>query len=189
MLKQEARLLYRRKREELTPKELLKFDDLILIQFQRLSLPLLSHILSFYPMEEKREINTFIITDYLRFVNPGLVVAYPRADFTHNNLQAIACGDDDEFEINRYGIAQPIGKDILSPDCLDLVLVPLLSFDLRGYRVGYGKGFYDRFLHQCRADCVKVGLSYFDAIDAIDDADRFDVPLDFCITPQTAYVF
>ena len=70
-----------------------------------------------------------------------------------------------------------------------MVLVPLLAFDSKGYRVGYGKGFYDRFLKQCRNDCVKIGLSYFEPIDAINDAGEFDVPLDFCITPQKAYVF
>jgi len=69
------------------------------------------------------------------------------------------------------------------------VLVPLLSFDKKGFRVGYGKGFYDRFLMQCKSDCIKIGLSYFDPIDVIDDADEFDVPLDFCITPQKVYVF
>ncbi|RYZ27704.1 MAG: 5-formyltetrahydrofolate cyclo-ligase, partial [Chitinophagaceae bacterium] len=77
----------------------------------------------------------------------------------------------------------------IDPKEIDLVVVPLLTFDKKGYRVGYGKGFYDRFLHQCKKDCIKIGLSYFDPIEAVDDANEFDVTLDFCITPQKAYVF
>jgi 5-formyltetrahydrofolate cyclo-ligase len=69
------------------------------------------------------------------------------------------------------------------------VLVPLLAFDESGYRVGYGKGFYDRFLQQCRKDVLTVGFSYFDAIDKIEDTHQFDVPLNYCITPHRIYEF
>jgi len=64
-----------------------------------------------------------------------------------------------------------------------------LTVDEKGYRVGYGKGFYDRFLQHCRPDCLKVGLSYFPPVAEISDKDEFDVPLDLCITPATTYVF
>jgi 5-formyltetrahydrofolate cyclo-ligase len=67
--------------------------------------------------------------------------------------------------------------------------VPLLAFDEKGFRVGYGKGFYDRFLKQCKDGGIKIGLSYFNPIDTIEDAGEFDVPLNFCITPQKVYVF
>jgi 5-formyltetrahydrofolate cyclo-ligase len=69
------------------------------------------------------------------------------------------------------------------------VFVPLLAFDNDGYRVGYGKGFYDKFLAKCRPDVLKVGLSYFDAIDTISDRAQFDIPLNYCITPQRIYEF
>jgi 5-formyltetrahydrofolate cyclo-ligase len=70
-----------------------------------------------------------------------------------------------------------------------MIIIPLLAFDEKGYRVGYGKGFYDRYLKECREDCLKIGLSYFEAVPSVDDAAEFDVPLDFCITPQRTYVF
>jgi 5-formyltetrahydrofolate cyclo-ligase len=65
----------------------------------------------------------------------------------------------------------------------------LLAFDVKGNRVGYGKGYFDKYLKECREDCIKVGLSYYEPLDSIDDANEFDVPLDFCITPQRTYVF
>jgi len=72
---------------------------------------------------------------------------------------------------------------------IDLIFVPLLAFDETGNRVGYGKGFYDKFLTKCRPDAIKVGLSYFEAIDRISDSEQFDIPLNYCITPQRIYEF
>ncbi len=189
MLKKEIRKTLRQKRGEITATQQLKWDDLILIHFQTIELPFLSTVLSFNPIEEKKEINPFTIIDYLHFVNPALQVAYPKADFKNNSIQAIVCNADAAFEFNEYDIPEPVGGDALDPTEIDMVLVPLLAFDIQGKRVGYGKGFYDRFLKQCRPNCLLTGLSYFEAIDTVDDADDFDVPLNLCITPQKVYVF
>ena len=77
----------------------------------------------------------------------------------------------------------------LLPAEIDLVFVPLLAFDKKGFRVGYGKGFYDKWLAGCRPDCIKVGFSYFEPVESIDDRHEFDVPLNLCITPHNVYVF
>lgn len=55
------------------------------------------------------------------------------------------------FEIN-----EPQGKKILDYNLIDMVFVPALAADLRGYRLGYGKGFYDRFLQHMSSKCLKV---------------------------------
>lgn len=189
MLKKEARTVFKQKRDSLSEKERMKLDDLILIQFQKIDLPFLSLVLSFYPIEQHKEVNTFLLTDFLQFQNPGLQIAYPKTDFHKNEMQAIVCESDEVFEMNQYHIAEPTSCEIADPQTIDLVLVPLLAFDKKGYRVGYGKGFYDRFLTATRPDCIKLGFSYFEPLELIDDAADFDVPLDFCITPQKAYVF
>ncbi|HEX8461529.1 MAG TPA: 5-formyltetrahydrofolate cyclo-ligase, partial [Segetibacter sp.] len=72
---------------------------------------------------------------------------------------------------------------------IDLVFVPLLAYDKRGYRVGYGKGFYDRYLSLCKPEVLKVGFSYFGPEESIDDTHQFDVPLNYCITPDNIYEF
>lgn len=189
MLKNEARKIFREKRTAITATEKMKFDDLLLIEFQKLPLPFLSNVLSFYPVEENNEPDTFIITSYLQFKNPGLQIAYPKTNFSNHTMQAIICKEESIFENNLFSIPEPIGSEAINPEEIDMVLVPLLAFDKNGYRVGYGKGFYDRFLQRCKSDCIKIGLSYFDPIDALKDADEFDVPLNFCITPQKVYVF
>ncbi len=72
---------------------------------------------------------------------------------------------------------------------IDWVLVPLLAFDRRGHRVGYGKGFYDRFLAGCRSDARKIGLSLFAPVVAIDDIGSQDVALDAVVTPDRVWTF
>ena len=147
MTKKELRKLYKSKRAELTVQQRLKFDDLMLIQFQKLSLPFLHHVLSFYPLEEKGEMDTFIFTDYLQFTNPGLVVAYPKTNLQECSMQAIATTNETDFEDNEWGIPEPATGETIEPHLIDAVLVPMLAFDEKGHRAGYGKGFYDRFLH------------------------------------------
>ncbi|HEX2607927.1 MAG TPA: 5-formyltetrahydrofolate cyclo-ligase [Flavisolibacter sp.] len=189
MLKKEARNLFRKKRQSLTPGEKLKWDDLLLIQFQTIELPFIDLLLSFYPIEEKQEVNTFLITDYLHFRNPGLQICYPRTLSREGAMQAVVCHADTGFELNEWGIPEPIGAEIAAPDQLQLVLVPMLGFDTTGHRIGYGKGYYDRYLMNCSEACLKIGLCYYEPIAELEDSDEFDVPLDFCITPQRTYVF
>jgi 5-formyltetrahydrofolate cyclo-ligase len=55
--------------------------------------------------------------------------------------------------------------------------------------VGYGKGFYDKFLNECRKDLVKIGLSLFNPVDKISDIQKHDIPMDYCITPEKIYAF
>jgi len=98
---------------------------------------------------------------------------------------------DDEVELvdNAFGIAEPSAGEIVEPGEIDLALVPLLAFDQHGYRVGYGKGYYDKFLSQCREDVIKIGLSFFEPVDEIGDINQFDIPLNYCVTPQKVYEF
>ncbi len=189
MFKKEARDIYKKKKQQLSASQRSKMDDLILIQFQQVSLPFLTSILSFYPIDAHHEINTFLLTDYLAFRNPHLQIAYPKINFATAHMDAIISDEQTVFQLNQYGISEPGHTSIIEPGALDAVLVPLLAFDEQGHRVGYGKGFYDKFLSNCREDCLKIGLSYFEPEPVIEDADEFDVPLNICITPQKIYVF
>jgi 5-formyltetrahydrofolate cyclo-ligase len=111
------------------------------------------------------------------------------ATVTECEMQAVRVDDNSSFKTNRYGIDEPINGEPISADAIELGIIPLLAFDKKGHRVGYGKGYYDRFLHTCTRKIIKIGFSYFDAIDVIDDVSPYDIRLDYCITPERIFTF
>ena len=189
MLKTEARDLYKKKRLDLSATERIKLDDLLLIQLQTVQLPFITFLLSYWPIEQNNEPNTHLFTDYLEFQNPELIICYPKANFEDQTMRSVQTNDDTRFRKNKYDLYEPEDGLVVNHAGMDMIFVPLLSFDKNGYRVGYGKGFYDRYLSQCRSDCLKIGFSYFEPLDGIDDTNEFDVPLNLCVTPTTVHVF
>lgn len=189
MTKKAARQLYREKRMKLSEQERVKWDDLLLIGFQGVELPFINSLLSYWPIEENHEPNTHLLTEFLRFRNPELKICYPVADFSTGIMQAVATDIDTAFTQKELNIYEPDAGEMMAPGDVDMIFVPLLAVDRDGYRVGYGKGFYDKYLAGCRPDCIKAGFSYFEPFDNLEDRDGFDVPLDLCITPYNVYVF
>ena len=190
MIKQELRKIYKQKRLALSATEKLKLDDLLLIQLQRLAFDNnIRVIMSFWPLEDYGEMNTHLYTRYLELAIPGLIVTFPVIDTSNDEMRAVVLSDDTKFVKNKYGIPEPEAGEEIPRDEIDVVFVPLLAFDKNGYRVGYGKGYYDRFLQGCRQDVITIGFSYFEAVDKIDDTHQFDIPLKYCITPFKIYDF
>jgi 5-formyltetrahydrofolate cyclo-ligase len=187
MTKKEARTLYRQKRMELTEKDRTRMDDLILIRFQELSLPPLLTVHTYLSVAAQNEIDTNAIIRYLNFRNPGLREVVPRVE--GGGLLHFYFEEETEVEVNQWGIPEPVEAEPADPLSIELVLVPLLCFDKKGNRVGYGMGYYDRFLASCRTDVIKVGLSYFDPEERIEDHAEFDIPLNYCVTPNRLYEF
>ena len=189
MQKTELRKIYREKRMGLSENERTKLDDLMLIQFQTAELPFINALLTYWPIEENNEPNTHLFTEFLKFRNPELKTCYPVSDFDNGIMKAAATDIDTPFSKTELNIYEPQSSDIVPAKEIDLVFVPLLAFDQTGYRVSNGKGFYDKWLAGCRADCIKAGFSYFEPVERIEGLHEFDLPLDLCITPQNVYVF
>jgi len=189
MLKAEARKSYKERRKALSVTERVRLDDLLLIQLQKVQLPFITFLLSYWPIEQNHEPDTHLFTDYLEFQNPDLIICYPKSNFQDQTMESVQTNDDTRFRKNGYDLYEPEDGVVVNPAGIDMIFVPLLSFDRKGFRVGYGKGFYDRYLSQCRKECLKIGFSYFEPLDAIDDTSEFDVPLNLCVTPTTVYVF
>ncbi len=189
MNKQQLRDIYTKKRNQLSSKEKMKMDDLLLLQLQKMDLSNIQTLFTYWPMPHKHEPNTIPFTNYLRHMIPGLQIAYPVMQLNDASMQAILINEETVYHTNSFGINEPNGTVEMHPMDIDLVFVPLLAFDVHGNRIGYGKGFYDKFLMQCAHDIIKIGFSYFNAEDSIDDANEYDVPLTFCITPEHIYEF
>ncbi len=189
MQKKELRTIYRQKRKALTPSEKNKLDDLLLIQFQKIPLPPIQTILTYAAIDENNEPPTDLMVDYLHFTIPELEVAYPKSNLQTQQMEAILTTEDSFFEKNEWYIPEPIDGTTIAPEQVDMICIPLLTFDKQGYRVGYGKGFYDKYLANCRPNIIKIGISYFEPVVQISDRNEFDVPLNYCITPYKTYVF
>ena len=189
MKKVEARSFFKKQRTALTTYQVNVAQDLLLIRFQQMELPYLNIVHSYLPIYAHHEPDPSPLLDWLRFTDPGIQVAYPRINQADFSMQHILQDEETTFLINQYGIPEPVGGQEIAPEDIDLVIVPLLGFDEQGNRVGYGKGYYDRFLAKCKEDVIKVGLSFLSPIESIEDVDFFDKKLDFCITPESVYAF
>ncbi len=189
MIKAELRKAYKEKRAQLTRAEAEKRTDLILINFQQINLPFLSVVHAYIASEKLGETDPSALVRYLQFKNPGLTILLPKIDTASGDMQHIHYSSEVELVANTFGIEEPAGGVIFAANKIDLVLVPLLAFDMRGHRVGYGRGYYDRFLSQCRPDALRVGISFFEPEERIDDINQFDIPLNYCVTPQQVFEF
>lgn len=188
MTKKEARSHFRQLRDGLAPGQRERMQDLLLIRFQELRLPFLQTVHTYLPMHHLSEPDPGTLVRSLAFSNPGLRVAVPRI-ISDTEMVHILLTERTELLSNPFGILEPREGELINPAEFDLVLVPLLGFDLLGNRVGYGKGYYDRFLAGCRDDVLKLGLSFFRPLERIEDTGSWDIPLDYCITPEEVYEF
>ena len=104
-------------------------------------------------------------------------------------MQFVEVDDLAALSKGAFGLLEPKGGLTASVADLDLMVVPGVAFDRTGHRLGYGKGFYDRFLGLCKSDVIKLGLSYFEPINNLTDCNESDLPLSSCITPTQYYFF
>ena len=136
----------------------------------------------FLTLKKFKEIDTQPIIEYFRSKNKNIVVS--KSDFTNNTLTHFYLEKETAIALNKYGIPEPVNAKQVSEKEMDLVFVPLLISDKNNFRVGYGKGFYDRFLSNCQKDCKKIGLNFFKPISYISDVNKFDIALDDVIHPK-----
>lgn len=141
----------------------------------------------FLPIQRQNEVDTSFLLSALQGKDKEVVIS--RSDFNEGSMRHFLLTEETPIKVNPYGIPEPQSGPEVEAQILDVVFVPLLAYDRKGNRVGYGKGFYDRFLNQCRKTTLKVGLSFFAPCSSIDDADENDIALDMCITPEEVYDF
>jgi len=187
VIKSEIRKIYKAKREALSSEEI---DDLSLkIANQLLKLPIwnLTNYHIFLSIQKKREIQTDFILNILSGKDKNIIV--PKTDLEKNKLYHFLLTDNTVIKVNSWGIPEPVDGITISPKKLDVVFVPLLAFDKNGHRVGYGKGFYDRFLSECKKDVVTIGLSLFPPSEDIEDLHKADISLKMVVTPEEIFKF
>lgn len=186
MTKAELRKQANEFRQSLTTADVAALSSKLLDNFKKLDFSQVQSIHIFLPIAEKKEPDTFLLIEWLKQEYPNIKIIVPRADFKSLLMTHHVLTDHRDLQKNIFNILEPQQSEVHTGD-IDMVIVPLLAFDLTGYRVGYGKGFYDRFLSGI--ETFKVGLSLSDPVAHISDADAHDMPLDCCLTPSTYYDF
>ncbi len=149
--------------------------------FREFDLGRIKFLHCFVSIEKFNEVDTRLIFERLWRDFPCITTVVPRINIETGEMQNLNFTSRTRLIKNVWGIDEPTHNECVETELIDVVLVPLLCFDEVGHRVGYGKGFYDRFLSRCRTDCLKIGLSFFPPVEAIDDVGGHDMEFDFCI--------
>ncbi|TRX40489.1 5-formyltetrahydrofolate cyclo-ligase [Flavobacterium restrictum] len=185
--KKEIRLQYKALRKALSETEL---DEMSLaIANKILEIPIWQHTYFhiFLPITEHKEVNTEFILHLLSGKDKEIVIS--KSDFETREMTHFLVMDNTKIKKNQYHIPEPIDGLEVPTRKIEVVFVPLLAFDKTGHRVGYGKGFYDKFLSSCPPETIKIGLSCFEAEVKIEDVLENDIQLDYCVTPNAIYRF
>jgi len=144
----------------------------------------------FLPIVKNNEVDTTLIINKIIRNYENIKIIVPVIDFQNEVL--IHKYYSSYLNENKYGVPEPISSKLfVKLDTIDIILVPLLVFDKIGNRVGYGKGYYDKFLsnHKLNDRSVKIGLSLEEPIELISDINNYDQKLDYCITPNKIHNF
>jgi 5-formyltetrahydrofolate cyclo-ligase len=187
MLKKELRQKYKELRKQLSENEIEELSLQIANQLIRLDIWQHSFYHLFLPIESQKEVNTEYILQVLAGKDKNIVLS--KSDFSTREMTHFLLTDNTTIKKNEYDIPEPIDGLEVPVSKIDVVFVPLLAFDENGNRVGYGKGFYDKFLAACKPEILKIGVSFFESENVISDVLNTDIQLDLCITPTKVYNF
>ncbi len=136
-------------------------------------------IMGFYGINQEVRIMPFLEEKQ----NQGKTILLPRVE-KNGHLSAVKYGGLDQTRSGSFGIMEPVGEPY-PPENIDVVIVPGLAFDYRGYRIGYGKGYYDRFLPGLRKDVFLCGVCYdFQIVENIFPQSG-DIAVQWIITEQS----
>ncbi|MCQ2435354.1 MAG: 5-formyltetrahydrofolate cyclo-ligase [Clostridia bacterium] len=143
-------------------------------------------LLMYYPKEDEVDINAVALAALAQ----GKRIAYPKSDPEDRSMIFSFVSSFDDLEVGTYGIMEPkpglehfevtgsLQKNVIC-------IIPAVVYDKKGFRIGYGGGYYDRYLSQFKG--TKVGVQYHDYIVNMVPHGRFDLAADVIITERGIY--
>ncbi|MCX6182030.1 MAG: 5-formyltetrahydrofolate cyclo-ligase [Bacteroidetes bacterium] len=190
MKKLDARIKYRDARNLLTSDKVDIMSQQIFNNFfKEFDASEYSCIHYFKSISKLKEVNTAFFEKVMYEKFPQVKLATSVTDINSTLLTHYTIDQNTTFKENLLRIPEPVNGKKISEKEINLVFVPMFVFDEVGHRVGYGKGYYDRFLRELTSECITVGLNFFPPVDLIEDASEFDISLNYCITPEKVYKF
>jgi len=188
MLKKELRIIYKNKRDNLSLEDIRALSANIGTNLLELLSQLkFKTVNCFLSSDARKEVITNYIIETIREL--GAEITVPVSNYETNRITAAQFKKGDQLIDDKFGIPTPTNICAIKPSTIDVVIVPLLCFDRKGYRCGYGKGMYDRFLSECKPGVVTIGLSFFSASTNISDIHEKDMPLNYIVSHQKTIRF
>lgn len=185
MTKSELRTLYRSKRKKLSSEKANEISLQILENLKSMDIWGNSVFHVFIPILNQNEINTLPIIEYLFELNKQVVVPKVEGDKMLNCL----IDENTEFISGKFNVTEPKKFQLIDSEQIEVVILPMLIGDKKGNRVGYGGGYYDRFLEKLQPKVLKIGINFFPPISEINDVESTDIPLDYCVTGEEILSF
>lgn len=178
-IKSELRQKYRSLRQAMPQEIKEQKDDAIALQVRRLWQYQRNNVLLIY-VSTSIEVDTHRIIR--RAIADGKRVAVPRCVPDTRNMEFYYIDSIEELSPGMFGVLEPsTNPDRLYKECEGgLCIVPAFSYDWRGYRLGYGKGYYDRFLSRFEGNMV--GICYSDCVQRSLPHGRYDRPVELLVT-------
>jgi len=187
MFKKEIRLKYKELRNSLSESQIEEMSLAIVNEVLLLPIWEKTYFHVFLPIEEQKEINTELILHLLSGKDKEICIS--KSDFETRKMTHYLLTDNTKIKKNEYNIPEPIDGIEVPSHKMEVVFIPLLAYDTYGNRVGYGKGFYDKFLAECNPNTIKIGLSFFEPEELISDVNATDIQVNYCITPNRIIKF
>jgi len=141
----------------------------------------------FLPITKFKEVDTWQIIDRIMKEFPQIKLVIPKV--VGDDLEHYLFEGKEQLAIDKWGIPEPAYGKLMNPDQIDMVLVPLVVADQLGNRIGYGKGYYDKFLAECKPQTQKIGLSLLPLSGEPIEYEESDMRLDGCVTPESYYPY
>ena len=178
-IKTELRQKYRSLRQSMPTEIKEQKDEAIAAQVRRLWQYQRNSILLIY-VSTSIEVDTFRIIR--QAIADGKRVAVPRCIPDTRNMEFYYIHSTDELKPGMFGVLEPdpVAENLYSESDGGLCIVPAFSYDWRGYRLGYGKGYYDRFLSRFEGNMV--GICYSECVQRSLPHGRFDRPVELLVT-------
>lgn len=180
--KQQIRTYYRTLRDTITP-----------VQAESMGTQIANNLLSLPLVQQAGVVmgyssfNSEVPTQKLleRLLAKRYTVVLPTTNLELQTMDAVRIDGLDELKPGNYGIAEPVSEpdNTLKPSLIDIVLLPGLAFDRKGHRIGYGKGYYDRFLPRC-PNAVRIGLAYDIQVTQALPFEPHDLPVHLIVTQK-----
>lgn len=187
MTKAELRKKYKLLRNQLSENEIDRLSLQIANQLLTLAIWNNTYYHIFLSIKNQKEVETECILHILQGKDKEIVIS--KSNFETFTMQHFLLTENTKIIKNNFNIPEPKNGLEVPVNAIEVVFVPLLAFDLLGGRVGFGKGFYDSFLSQCRPETIKIGLSFFEAETQIEGLFDKDIQLNYCVTPSRIYEF